>query len=339
MNQLLNIPHRAFGKVAVLLGGVSAEREVSLASGKAILSALQSYGIDAHSFDPKELHICELKTQKFDRVFIALHGRGGEDGSIQGALQQLGLPYTGSGVSGSALAMDKVLSKLVWHAQGLPTANYRVVHKHSFLRADASNILSSLKGKVMVKPSLEGSSLGMAKAEDEQSLIDAIENAFKYDDQVLIEQFITGPEYTVSILGDNALPSINMKSATGFYDYHAKYKADTTEYNCPSGLNDDDELQIQQLALTAFKALQGSGWGRVDLMREQDCAENDTQYNQFYLLESNTVPGMTKTSLVPKAAKQAGLSFEQLVVCILAQTLSETERTQAILASQQGAGE
>jgi D-alanine-D-alanine ligase len=323
MNQImpLNIKPQEFGKVAVILGGSSAERKVSLASGAAVLTALLNYGINAHAFDPKTRNICDLKNEKFDRVFIALHGRGGEDGSIQGALEQLDLPYTGSGVTASALSIDKILSKLIWHALNLPTAQYMVVSKDSFEPSQAANILATLGSEVMIKPSLEGSSLGMAKATNEESLLNAIYCAFKYDKHVLIESFITGPEYTVSILGGKALPSITMKSASGFYDYYAKYQADTTQYTCPSGLSDQDELYIQTLALKAFKALQGKGWGRIDIMRDAQTDQHGQACGEFYLLESNTVPGMTITSLVPKAAKQAGLSFEQLVVHILAQTL------------------
>lgn len=313
-----------FGKVAVILGGNSAEREVSLASGQAILNAFNDYGINAYAFDPKYRGICELQSESFDRVFIALHGRGGEDGSIQGALEQLGIPYTGSGVTGSALSMDKILSKLIWHARKLPTAEYMVISRDEFTIADTKEIIATLGPEVMVKPSLEGSSLGMAKAIDEKSLVHAIKNAFEYDKHVLIEAFINGPEYTVSILGDHALPSITMKSASGFYDYYAKYQANTTEYHCPSGLSEEDEAYVQNLALEAFKALQGKGWGRVDLMRDNAAEQKTGQaIGKFYLLESNTVPGMTKTSLVPKSAKQAGLSFEQLVIHILAQTLNE----------------
>lgn len=322
MNSLLDINPTHFGKVAVILGGNSAEREVSLASGEAILNALKHNGVDAYAFDPKHHDICELLHEKYDRVFIALHGRGGEDGSIQGALEQMGIPYTGSGVTGSALSIDKILSKLIWHARNLPTADYKVISKEHFKAYDAKKIMDSLGTDVMVKPSLEGSSLGMAKATDEQSLLKAIEHAFEYDSHVLIEAFIVGPEYTVSILGDKALPSITMKSASGFYDYYAKYQAKTTEYHCPSGLTEDDENFVQNLALEAFKALQGKGWGRVDLMRENTVDPiTGKAIGRFYLLESNTVPGMTKTSLVPKAAKQAGLNFEQLVLHILAQTL------------------
>jgi len=254
-----------------------------------------------------------------------LHGRGGEDGSMQGALEQMQLPYTGSGVTGSALSMDKVLSKLIWHARNLPTADYVVVNKKQYNKEQAANILTTLGGQVMVKPSLEGSSLGMAMASDESALIEAIEHAFSYDNNVLVERFIIGPEYTVSILGKHALPSISMRSASGFYDYHAKYQTNTTEYDCPSGLNEQEESYIRELALEAFEALQGSGWGRVDLMRDSTVNASDFK-EQFFLLESNTVPGMTNTSLVPKAAKQAGLVFIQLVVHILSHSLDRENR-------------
>ena len=315
MNKSEQLPPESFGKVAVLLGGSSAEREVSLASGKAVLNGLLEAGINAHAFDPKLKNVCELLNEGYDRVFIALHGRGGEDGSIQGTLDYLKLPYTGSGVTGSALAIDKILTKLIWHAQNLPIAPYHVVEKSAFSADMCKHILTRLGGAVMVKPSLEGSSLGIAKACDEDALEKAIKHAFTFDEQVLIEAFIVGPEYTVSILGKQALPSISMKSTHSFYDYDAKYNSTSTQYYCPSGLSDEDEAQVQEIALSAFKALQGKGWGRVDLMRDNKGA--------FYLLESNTVPGMTNTSLVPKAAKQAGLSFTDLVVAILTQTLED----------------
>jgi len=315
MTNLFKGSTEAFGKVAVLLGGTSAEREVSLASGTAIVSALCEVGVDAHPFDPKVRNVCDLRNEGFDRVFIALHGRGGEDGTIQGTLDYLQLPYTGSGVTGSALSIDKVLTKLIWHAQDLPIAPYRVVNKSTFDVSSCASLLEDLHGAVMVKPSLEGSSLGMAKASTVLELEKAIQQAFTYDKQVLIEAFITGPEYTVSILGEQALPSISMKSTHGFYDYDAKYRSTSTQYFCPSGLSDEDEATIQTIAHKAFSALQGKGWGRVDIMRDQK--------GDFYLLESNTVPGMTATSLVPKAARQAGMSFSDLVLTILAQTLED----------------
>jgi D-alanine-D-alanine ligase len=304
----------AFGKVAVLLGGDSAEREVSLASGHAVLTALRELGVDAHPFDPSERSIYELVSDGFDRAFIILHGRGGEDGSMQGALQQLKIPYTGTGVLGSALAMDKVLSKLVWSARNLPTADYRVVDRQTYNASECQHILHDLGGVVMVKPSHEGSSIGMARAENALQLSKAIDDAFCFDENVLIETYIDGPEYTVAILDGQALPSIRMTSPNVFYDYEAKYKTNTTEYFCPSGLPLAQEHQLARLALTAFEALSGRGWGRIDAMRHQD--------GTFYLLESNTVPGMTTKSLVPKAAKRAGISFQQLVLQILQESLS-----------------
>ncbi|GLR71061.1 D-alanine--D-alanine ligase [Agaribacter marinus] len=305
----------SFGKVAVLLGGESAEREVSLASGSAVLKTLHDAGIDAHGFDPAHRSIHELISESFDRAFIMLHGRGGEDGVIQGALQQLKIRYTGTGVLGSALAMDKVLSKLVWSARNMPTADYRVLEKATFNADECALILADLGGTVMVKPSREGSSIGMAKANEPKVLQKAIETAFTFDDDVLVEAYIDGPEYTVAIVNGKALPSIRMTSPHDFYDYDAKYGSNTTEYFCPSGLPAAQEQELSRLALTAFEMLSGAGWGRVDLMRDK--------HGKFYLLESNTAPGMTETSLVPKAAKQAGMSFQDLVVRILSQTLSE----------------
>lgn len=303
----------AFGKVAVLLGGESAEREVSLASGHAVLNALLEAGVDAHPFDPSTRSIYELVSEKFDRAFIILHGRGGEDGVLQGALEQLKIPYTGSGVLGSALAMDKVLSKLVWSARDLPTADYRVLDKQTYNASECEHILKDLGGVVMVKPSHEGSSLGMSRAENSVQLERAITEAFTFDDNILVETYIDGPEYTVAILNGQALPSIRMTSPNVFYDYEAKYQTNTTEYFCPSGLPLAIEQQLGRLALTAFETLSGRGWGRIDVMRHQN--------GTFYLLESNTVPGMTTKSLVPKAAKQAGYSFQQLVLTILEETL------------------
>jgi D-alanine-D-alanine ligase len=306
----------AFGKVAVLFGGNSAERKVSLASGTAVLNALQSAGVDAHKFDPAENPIGDLVSSGFDRAFIILHGRGGEDGSMQGALQLLEIPYTGTGVLGSALAMDKVYSKQVWSTLGLPTADYKVVTKaqvNSATKPNYTEILVHLSGVAMVKPAREGSSIGMAKVSSAAELENAVKQALEYDDDVLVEQYIDGPEYTVTILNGVALPSIRMATPHVFYDYDAKYNDKTTEYHCPSGLDDATEKSIGELALIAFKGLSGKGWGRVDLMRNE--------LGNFMLLESNTVPGMTETSLVPKAAEQAGLSFEQLVLQVLASSL------------------
>lgn len=304
--------HQKYGKVAIMFGGSSAEREVSLNSGEAVLNALLKAGIDAHKFDPSEQPITDLKAQNFDRVVIMLHGRGGEDGSLQGALQQMQIPYSGSRVLGSALAMDKIRSKQVWQSLGLPTANYKIAVKSRFDAGSCGAIMAELGGKVMVKPSLEGSSIGMSKVTSAKQLESAIQDAFNYDNNVLLERFIQGPEYTVSILNDVALPSIRMSTPRDFYDYAAKYQANSTEYFCPSGLSGADEKHLADIAMQAFKAVSASGWGRIDFMQDQQ--------GQFYLLEANTVPGMTEKSLVPMAAKQAGMSFVDLSLAVLATT-------------------
>lgn len=301
-------------KIAVLYGGRSAEREVSLNSGKAIANGLCESGYNAVLVDTKEVSLSELSQQGIDRVFIALHGRGGEDGRLQGALEYMGLPYTGSGVLGSALSMDKVRSKQIFVANELPTAAFRVVDKSTFEKqADNTSLLTelldSLGGRVMVKPANEGSSIGMAQAQTYKQLNNALQEAFGFDEQVLLEAWIDGPEYTVSILGGEALPAIHMETPREFYDYEAKYQSNSTQYHCPCGLEEQDELAIQALALKAFRATGAKGWGRVDLMRQPS--------GEWQLLEVNTVPGMTETSLVPKAAKQYGLSFKELVERIL----------------------
>ncbi|GAA67661.1 D-alanine--D-alanine ligase [Pseudoalteromonas sp. BSi20429] len=299
-----------FGKVAVLLGGNSAEREVSLRSGQAVLNALQNSGIDAIAFDPQSRSLWELKELNVERVFIALHGRGGEDGTVQGALEFMNLPYTGSNVLGSALAMDKVRCKHLFKSAGLSTAPYTVVDaKKGF---DAAAIMGEFK-KVMVKPSHEGSSIGMAQASTAQELEDALANAFKFDNQVLVEQWITGREFTVTVLGDEVQPVIEMTTPNGFYDYQAKYQSNTTQYHCPADLSEQDAKYLQAISLDAFDLVGASGWGRVDAMQDEQ--------GNFYLLEVNTVPGMTEKSLVPMAAKANGATFEQLVVRILEQTL------------------
>jgi D-alanine-D-alanine ligase len=302
-----------FGNVAVLLGGNSAEREVSLRSGSAILNALVRQGINAVAVDPQHDDITELKKQGIDRVFIALHGRGGEDGCIQGFLSTLQLPFTGSDVLSSALAMDKSKTKQIWESYQLPTANYKIIVKDDFDPMQAGDILTSLSGIAMVKPVHEGSSIGMAKVESAQQLQDALAEAFKFDDKVLLESWITGREYTVSMLNGEVLPAIRMQTANAFYDYQAKYQSNDTQYFCPCGLADKELAELNQLAAKAFAAIGCSGWGRVDLMLDQQ--------GNWYLLEVNTVPGMTETSLVPKAAKQAGYDFDQLVLEILKQTL------------------
>lgn len=299
----------AFGKVAVMFGGNSAEREVSLRSGAAVLKALQDAGIDAFAFDPQTQSLAELATSAAQRVFIVLHGRGGEDGSMQGALQQLGLPYTGSGVLGSALAMDKIRCKWLFQAQQLPTAPFAVVHNND---TDFAGLLASLGGKVMVKPANEGSSIGMSAASTAAELEQAIRAALKYDSEILVERWINGREFTVALLNGQVLPVVEMRTPRAFYDYEAKYQANSTEYLCPAPLSAEQTAAMQDTALKAFNAVGASGWGRVDIMLDQS--------GQHYLLEVNTVPGMTEKSLVPMAAKAAGLSFQQLVLAILNQT-------------------
>ena len=298
-----------FGRVAVLLGGNSAEREVSLRSGQAVLASLLRQSVDAFAFDPAESQLTDLIKEKVDRVLIMLHGRGGEDGTVQGALEWLGVPYTGSGVLGSALAMDKIRSKQIWESRGLPTAKYQIADKTSFEAGSCSAIMKKLGNKVMVKPAREGSSIGMAKVTSAKQLETAIQDAFNYDNQVLLEQFIDGPEYTVSLVQGRALPSIRMSTPHTFYDYAAKYHDNTTEYFCPSGLSDSQEAELATLCSEAFYALSGKGWGRVDVMQQSD--------GSFCLLESNTVPGMTEKSLVPKAANVAGMDFDSLTRAIL----------------------
>ena len=287
------------------MGGPSAEREVSLKSGSAVLAALKRKGIDAHGMDADKSSLRLLEDGKFERVFIALHGRWGEDGVIQGALEVLDLPYTGSGVLGSALGMDKLRSKYLWSASGIPTPEYVVLEPGT----DLSQVAAKLGLPVFVKPVREGSSLGISKAKTLVELKAARETAAKYDDQVIAERFIDGAEITCGILGDQALPLIKIETDREFYDYEAKYILDTTRYLCPCGLPADRERAVQNLALRAFEALGCCGWGRVDFMLDKA--------GHAYALEVNTVPGMTDHSLVPKAAQQAGVNFDELVVRIL----------------------
>ncbi|ORU94349.1 MAG: D-alanine--D-alanine ligase [Cycloclasticus sp. symbiont of Bathymodiolus heckerae] len=294
-----------FGKVAVAMGGNAAEREISLLSGEAVLSALLSQGIDAFEFDTKTHRLDELKSMGVDRVFNIVHGRGGEDGQLQGALELAGIPYTGSGVLGSALGMDKLRTKFCWLGMGIPTPQWTELKD----AADVNSCAETLGFSLMVKPALEGSSLGMAKADNLEQLHEAYSNALKFSCDVMAEQWVAGKEYTVAILGGEALPMIRLQTPNDFYDYEAKYQADTTQYHCPCGLGKTQEQELQQLSVKAFKALGGSGWGRVDLMLDQA--------GQPQLLEINTVPGMTSHSLVPMAAKQAGISFNELVLRIL----------------------
>lgn len=299
----------AFGKVALLLGGRSAEREISLKSGSAVLAALQRRGVDVEALDPARPDTLEqLGSGGFARVFIALHGRGGEDGQIQGALETLGLPYTGSGVLGSALGMDKYRCKLLWQGAGLPTAAFALLRDEADLdRAQA------LGFPLMIKPAHEGSSIGMARAEDQETLATAWREAARYDAQVLAERWICGPEYTCGVLDGEALPLIRLETPRAFYDYEAKYSAGTTRYLCPCGLDPTEESRLQALCLQAFEAIGAAGWGRVDLMLDEA--------GRPCLLEVNTVPGMTDHSLVPMAAKARGMDFDALVWRILETSL------------------
>lgn len=300
-------------KIAVLLGGTSAEREVSLNSGAAVLAGLREGGVDAHPIDPRETDVTRLKEMGFDKVFIALHGRGGEDGTLQGLLDLIGLPYTGSGVMASALSMDKLRSKLLWQGAGLPVAPWVGLTRKAFEKGldDAVNAqIAALGLPLIVKPSREGSSVGMSKVNEAGALHAALALAFQHDEEVLVEKWLSGPEFTLAVLGEEILPSIRIQPAGTFYDYEAKYLSDETQYFCPAGLSDELEAQLRGLVEKAWTVLGCSGWGRIDAMQDSD--------GQFYLLEANTAPGMTSHSLVPMAARQAGLSFSQLVVRILA---------------------
>ncbi|MCU6664802.1 MAG: D-alanine--D-alanine ligase [Silvania sp.] len=301
-------------KIAVLFGGTSAEREVSLNSGAAVLAGLREGGVDAHPIDPKETDVTRLKEMGFDKVFIALHGRGGEDGTLQGLLDVIGLPYTGSGVMASAISMDKLRSKLLWQGAGLPVAPWVALTRREFTRgldASVNAQIAELGLPVIVKPSREGSSVGMSKVECAADLTSALALAFQHDEEVLIEKWLSGPEFTVAMLGEEILPSIRIQPAGTFYDYEAKYLSDETQYFCPSGLEAEQDADLRILVLKAWNMLGCQGWGRIDVMQDSD--------GQFYLLEANTSPGMTSHSLVPMAARQAGMSFSQLVVRILDQ--------------------
>ena len=299
-----------FGKVAVLLGGKSAEREVSLDSGKAVLEALVRSGVNAEAFDPQQHSVTELVA--YDRAFIVLHGRGGEDGQIQGTLEWLNIPYTGTGVQGSAIGMDKVKTKQVWQGSELPTAPYRIVSKDS----DLQEIVDSIGLPFIIKPVHEGSSIGMSKVEKMEDFAEAITKATQHDAVVMAEKWITGREFTIVILNGVALPVIRLEppADVAFYDYEAKYNRNDVQYGIPCGLTEDEEKRLQALCLRAFQAVGASGWGRIDAMQDEQ--------GNFWLLEVNTVPGMTSHSLVPKAAKAVGYSFDELCVAILEQTLT-----------------
>jgi D-alanine-D-alanine ligase len=294
-----------FGKVAVLFGGSSAEREISLMSGRAVLAALQGAGVDAHAFDPAERDLHILKEEGFERVFIALHGRGGEDGTVQGALELMGIPYTGSGVMASALAMDKWRTKMVWLAAGLPTPRYAILEADS----DWAAVAAELGLPIFVKPVHEGSSMGATKVTAADQLQGAWELAARFDSLVIAEEFIAGQELTGPFLGEQALPLVRIVAPDGNYDYQNKYFTDDTRYDCPCGLPAEQEQALQALILRSARVLGCRGWGRGDLMLNAD--------GRPYLLEMNTAPGMTGHSLVPMSARVAGLSFEALCLAIL----------------------
>jgi len=299
-----------FGRVAVVMGGNSAEREVSLDSGRNVLAALRARGVDAHAMDGIPALLDALRAGHFARVFNILHGRGGEDGVLQGALASLGVPVTGSGVLGSALSMDKIRTKQVWQSLGLPTPRYARLSPGDAVGATVTKV----GFPVVVKPSREGSSVGITRVRSPDDLAGAIELALNYDGELVIEQMIEGAEYTVGVLQGEALPSIHIVPKGEFYDYHAKYVAEDTQYICP-GLDDAGETEIRALALAAFGAAGCSGWGRVDFMRDRD--------GRFFLLEVNTTPGMTGHSLVPKAARAVGIDFEELCWRILETSFGE----------------
>jgi D-alanine-D-alanine ligase len=317
----------ALGKVAVLTGGRSAEREVSLMSGAGVLQALRSQGVDAHAFDPAERPLQALKDEGFARVFIALHGRGGEDGSLQGALELLQLPYTGSGVMASSIAMDKTMTKRVWLAEGLPTPRWVLLQPGELQRERVIAVPDELGLPLIVKPPREGSSIGISKVEGYSQMQEAVKLAAQYDPDVLCEEFVRGIELTCPVLGAGesarALPVVRIAAPGGNYDYEHKYFSDDTGYHCPSGLPPEEEAEVQRLTLAAYRALGCRGWGRADLMLRTDPTNND---RKIFLLEMNTSPGMTSHSLVPMSARQAGISYERLCLLLLAQATLDSAR-------------
>jgi D-alanine-D-alanine ligase len=312
-----------FGKVAVLMGGDSAERPVSFMSGHGVLAALQSQGVDAHAFDPSERNLAELKSQGFARCFIALHGRHGEDGTVQGALELLGIPYTGSGVMASAIAMDKVMTKRVWIAEGLPTPRSKLLGAGEHGRQIVRCVPDELGLPLIVKPAREGSSFGVSKVAGYSGMMEAVTHAAQFDSDVLCEEFIDGEEVTCPVLGEGAaataLPVIRIQAPGGNYDYEHKYVSNATRYLVPSGLPEAEEQEIQRLVVQAYRALGCRGWGRADLMiRAGD--------RKPFLLEMNTSPGMTSHSLVPKSAAATGMSYEQLCLHLLAGATLDSAR-------------
>ena len=294
-----------YGRVAVLMGGMSAERDISLLSGQAVLRALQKQSVDAHAIDVDREVAATLRANNIERAFIALHGRGGEDGIMQGMLEAMGIPYTGSRVLGSAIAMDKLRSKQIWLAQDMPTPDYVVLDSEQ----SCATALSQLGLPLIIKPVMEGSSIGMSKVDAEADMHDAWQKAKQCGGVVIAERWIQGEEYTAAILGRTVLPMIKLQTSHAFYDYDAKYESDDTQYVCPCGLSEEVESELGELMLRSFDAVSAEGWGRVDFMLDEN--------NQPWLIEVNTVPGMTDHSLVPMAAAQAGIDFERLVLEIL----------------------
>jgi D-alanine-D-alanine ligase len=318
------VPSTTFGKVAVLMGGTSAEREISLLSGSGVLAALRSQGVDAHGFDPGERELGDLRHEGFARCFIALHGRHGEDGTVQGALELLGIPYTGSGVMASAIAIDKVMTKRIWISEALPTPRFVRLAPDQQEREQLRAVPDVLGLPLIVKPPREGSSIGITKVEGYSQMQDAVALAARFDSDVLCEQFIDGDEVTCPVLGEgndaHALPVVRIVAPDGQYDYQNKYFTDVVRYECPSGLAPDEEREIQRIVLAGYRILGCRGWGRADLMlRRSD--------RKPFLLEMNTSPGMTSHSLVPMSARAAGISYEALCVRLLASASLDSART------------
>ena len=315
---------RALGRVAVLLGGTSAEREISLMSGGGVLEALRGAGVDAHAFDPAQRELVELKREGYDRVFIALHGRHGEDGTVQGALELLRLPYTGSGVMASAIAMDKVMTKRVWVAEGLPTPRWVCLGPGEHDAERLARVPGELGLPLIVKPPREGSSIGVTKVRSAAQMQEAVALAARHDADVLCEEFVEGMELTCPVVGSGAqavaLPVVRIEAPEGAYDYQNKYFTDAVRYHCPSGLPPAEEAEVRRLTLAAYRALGCRGWGRADLMQR-------ASDRKIFLLEMNTSPGMTGHSLVPMSARQAGISYERL--CLLLLSLASTDNTRA----------